>query len=39
MEKYTLQNDNIDNFTPNHVIKTEKLWKNYYVEKPIIVNQ
>ena len=29
--------------TPNQVhlnnIKTEKLWKNYYVKSPIIVNQ
>lgn len=33
----------IGNHTPNHVhqnnIKTEKLWKNYYVKSPIIVNQ
>lgn len=33
----------IGNLTPNHVhqnnIKTEKLWKNYYVKSPIIVNQ
>lgn len=33
----------IGNLTPNHVhqnnIKTEKLWKNYYVKNPIIVNQ
>lgn len=33
----------IGNLTPNQVhqnnIKTEKLWKNYYVKKPIIVNQ
>jgi transposase InsO family protein len=33
----------IGNLTPNQVhennIKTEKLWKNYYVESPIIVNQ
>jgi putative transposase len=33
----------IGNLTPNQVhqnnIKTEKLWKNYYVKSPIIVNQ
>lgn len=35
----------IGNFTPNQIhqsttkIKTEKLWKNYYKKKPIIVNQ
>ncbi|HEX8577055.1 MAG TPA: IS3 family transposase [Flavobacterium sp.] len=33
----------IGNLTPNQVhqnnLKTEKLWKNYYVKKPIIVNQ
>lgn len=33
----------IGNLTPNHVhqnnIKAEKLWKNYYVKSPIIVNQ
>jgi len=33
----------IGNLTPNHVhqnnIKLEKLWKNYYVKNPIIVNQ
>ena len=33
----------IGNLTPNLVhqnnIKTEKLWKNYYVKSPIIVNQ
>ena len=33
----------IGNLTPNHVhqnnIKTDKLWKNYYVKNPIIVNQ
>lgn len=33
----------IGNLTPNQVhqnnIKTEKLWKNYYVKRPIIVNQ
>ena len=33
----------IGNLTPNHVhqnnIKTEKLWKNYYIKSPIIVNQ
>ena len=33
----------IGNLTPNHVhqnnIKTEKLWKNYYVKSPTIVNQ
>ncbi len=33
----------IGNLTPNQVhqnnIKTEKLWKNYYVKNPIIVNQ
>lgn len=33
----------IGNLTPNKVhqnnIKTEKLWKNYYVKSPIIVNQ
>jgi len=34
----------IGNFTPNQIhqskskIKTEKLWKNYYKKKPIIVN-
>jgi putative transposase len=32
----------IGNLTPNHVhqnnIKTEKLWKNYYLKSPIIVN-
>lgn len=31
------------NLTPNQVhqnnIKTEKLWKNYYIKNPIIVNQ
>ena len=31
------------NLTPNHVpqnnIKTEKLWKNYYVKSTTIVNQ
>ncbi len=33
----------IGNLTPNQVhqnnIKAEKLWKNYYVKSPIIVNQ
>ncbi|WP_051576002.1 IS3 family transposase [Aquimarina atlantica] len=33
----------IGNLTPNQVhqtnMKTEKLWKNYYVKNPIIVNQ
>lgn len=33
----------IGNLTPNHVhqnnLKTEKLWKNYYIKSPIIVNQ
>lgn len=33
----------IGNLTPNQVhqnnIKTEKLWKNYYVKSPIIVNE
>jgi transposase InsO family protein len=35
----------ISNFTPNTIhhsktkIKTERLWKNYYRKKPIIVNQ
>lgn len=33
----------IGNLTPNKVhqdnIKTEKLWKNYYIKNPIIVNQ
>ena len=33
----------IGNLTPNQVhqnnIKTDKLWKNYYVKSPIIVNQ
>lgn len=33
----------IGNLTPNQVhqnnIKTEKLWKNYYIKNPIIVNQ
>lgn len=33
----------IGNLTPNQVhqnnIKTEKLWKNYYLKSPIIVNQ
>lgn len=33
----------IGNITPNQVhlnnIKTEKLWKNYYIKNPIIVNQ
>ena len=33
----------IGNLTPNQVhqnnVKTEKLWKNYYVKNPIIVNQ
>ena len=33
----------IGNLTPNQVhqynLKTEKLWKNYYVKSPIIVNQ
>jgi putative transposase len=33
----------IGNLTPNHVhqnnSKAEKLWKNYYVKSPIIVNQ
>ncbi|WP_452598013.1 integrase core domain-containing protein [Pontimicrobium sp. MEBiC01747] len=33
----------IGNLKPNQVhqnnIKTEKLWKNYYVKSPIIVNQ
>ncbi|WP_258929652.1 integrase core domain-containing protein [Flavobacterium davisii] len=33
----------IGNLTPNQVhhnnIKTEKLWKNYYIKSPIIVNQ
>jgi transposase InsO family protein len=33
----------IGNLTPNQVhqnnLKTEKLWKNYYVKRPIIVNQ
>ena len=33
----------IGNLTPNQVhqnnIKTEKLWKNYYVKSSIIVNQ
>lgn len=35
----------IGNFTPNQIhqsttkIETEKLWKNYYKKKPIIVNQ
>ncbi|CAC9976915.1 IS3 family transposase [Flavobacterium panici] len=33
----------IGNLTPNQVhqnnIKTEKLWKNYYVKSPTIVNQ
>ena len=32
----------IGNLTPNQVhqnnLKTEKLWKNYYVKSPIIVN-
>jgi putative transposase len=32
----------IGNLTPNQVhqsnLKTEKLWKNYYVKNPIIVN-
>lgn len=33
----------IGNLTPNQVhqnnLKTEKLWKNYYIKSPIIVNQ
>ncbi len=33
----------IGNLTPNQVhqnnIKTQKLWKNYYLKNPIIVNQ
>ena len=33
----------IGNLTPNQVhqtnITTEKLWKNYYIKNPIIVNQ
>lgn len=33
----------IGNLTPNQVhqnnLKTEKLWKNYYVKSPIIVNK
>lgn len=36
------QHMSIGNLTPNQVhqnnIKTEKLWKNYYVKSPIIVN-
>ncbi|MGJ8593768.1 MAG: integrase core domain-containing protein [Aquaticitalea sp.] len=33
----------IGNLTPTHVhqnnIKTDKLWKNYYIKKPITVNR
>lgn len=33
----------LGNLTPNQVhqnnLKTEKLWKNYYIKSPIIVNQ
>lgn len=35
--------NSIGNFYPDQVhmlnLKTEKLWKNYYKKKPIIVNQ
>ena len=30
---------NLTNHVPQNTIKTEKLWKNFYVKSPIIVNQ